>query len=715
MAARAKAYINREVSWLAFNQRVLEEALDPTVPLLERAKFLAITSGNLDEFFMVRVGGLRSMVTAGRRSRDPTGRTAGQQLADIRAKAHGMLMQQYHCFLEELEPALAQAGIHRLRMREFSDAHRRFLRTLFTEQVYPVITPMAVHADQPFPLVRGLTLHMAVRLRPEAGGKTPRFAVFPLEPGLDRFVRLPGGDRCAYTMIEDVVRAFAADLFPGERVIECRVFRITRNADMSVQEDLAPDLLTGMLDVLNARKTSDCVRLEIEADSTRLMRAFLQRALRVADQETYAVPGPVDLKALFGLGGLPGMEGVEGLVYEPWPAQPSPDLDPHVSLFEVLRKQDLLLYHPYEDFQPVVRWIEEAADDPDVLAIKQILYRTSRNSPVVAALRRAAERGKHVTVIVELKARFDEAQNIEWARELERAGVQVVYGIKGLKTHAKVCIVLRREATGLRRYMHFGTGNYNEKTARLYSDVSYMTSNPDLGADASTFFNTITGYSQPQPYLLLDAAPHTLRDRLLELVEGETGRKRQGQQASITAKMNSLVDPRLIEALYQASQAGVKVRLNVRGICCLQPGLPGISENIEVISIIDRYLEHSRIYHFHHGGDHRLYISSADWMPRNLDRRIELLVPVVDNACKLRLLEILDVCFKDTVKARRLMPDGSHQLIKPAGRRRRLRSQEELFRLACERAEEARRRGTLVFEPHRPPKPRADPAPQSLS
>ena len=679
---------------------MLEEALDPNVPLLERAKFLAITSANLDEFFMVRVGGLRGMVAAGRRSRDPSGRTPGQQLSAIRTQAHDMVMRQYQCFLHELEPALAEAGIRRLRAASFTDAHLRFLRPLFAEHVYPVITPMAVHSDQPFPLVRNLTLHMAVRLRAEEGAKSPRYAVFPLEPGLDRFIRLPGGDPYAYALIEDVVKAFVADLFPGEHIMECRVFRITRNADMSVREDLAPDLLTGMLNVLDARKTSDCVRLEIEADSTRLVRSFLQRALNVGDAETYAVPGPADLKALFGLAGL---SGVEGLSDEPWPPQPVPNLDPHVSLFEALRKRDLLLVHPYEDFEPVVRWIDEAAEDPKVLAIKQILYRTSRHSPIVAALKRAAERGKHVTVIVELKARFDEAQNIEWARELERAGVQVVYGIKGLKTHAKLCIVLRRESTGLRRYMHFGTGNYNERTARLYSDVSYMTSNPDLGADASTFFNTITGYSQPQSYLLLEAAPLTLRDHLLELIEGETARKMQGQRASITAKMNSLVDPRLIEALYKASRAGVKVRLNVRGICCLRPGLPGISENIEVISIVDRYLEHARIYHFLHGGDDRLYISSADWMPRNLDRRIELLVPVMDDVCKQRLLEVMDIYFKDTVKARRLLSDGSYQRIKPAGRRRRLRSQEELYRLACERAEEAGKRGTLVFEPHRPP------------
>jgi polyphosphate kinase len=399
---------------------------------------------------------------------------------------------------------------------------------------------------------------------------------------------------------------------------------------------------------------------------------------------------------------LADLPGFESLKYEQWPPQPSPEIEPGAKMFDILARRDVLLYHPYESFEPVLRLIEEAAADPDVLAIKQILYRTSRSSPIVAALARAAQRGKYVTVIVELKARFDEARNIEWARNLEENGVQVIYGVKGLKAHAKTCIIVRREPHGVVRYCHFGTGNYNEITARLYSDASLLTSSEELGADAVTFFNAITGYSQPQRYRKIEAAPTGLRQRLLELIEGETHRCQQGQKAFIDAKINSLVDQEIISALYAASQAGVPIRLNIRGVCCLRPGVAALSENISVVSIVDRYLEHSRILHFHHGGDELVFISSADWMPRNLDRRIELLVPVEDHAAKSRLIAILETYFEDNVKARVLQPDGSYARAKP-GRKRRRRSQEMLYEDACQRVREAEQTHTTNFEPHRAP------------
>jgi polyphosphate kinase len=400
---------------------------------------------------------------------------------------------------------------------------------------------------------------------------------------------------------------------------------------------------------------------------------------------------------------LTELKGFDALRYEAWPAQPSLDVDPKASIFEVLSRRDVLLHHPYESFEPIVRFIEEASNDPDVLSIKQTLYRTSRNSPIVAALARAAQRGKNVTAVVELKARFDEARNIEWARNLEQSDVQVIYGVKGLKTHAKVCIVVRREPQGIQRYVHFGTGNYNEVTSRIYSDISFLTSNEALGSDASSFFNAICGLSQPLGFQKLDAAPLGMRDKLLELIQSETQRCQQRQQAQITAKFNSLVDPDIIQALYAASQAGVKIRLNVRGICCLRPGIEGLSDQISVVSIVDRFLEHARILHFHHGGDDRVYISSADWMPRNLDRRVELLIPIEDASCKTRLLQILETYFRDTEKAKRLLPDGRYQRVRGSRGKSTVRSQEALYQQACQRVKQAEQSQRTVFEPHRAP------------
>ena len=538
-----------------------------------------------------------------------------------------------------------------------------------------------------------------MRLKTVKGADLPRFAVVAIPKGVARFITVPAGAGYHYLLLEDLVSAFLDRIFPGEPVLESAPFRITRNADMSVREDAASDLLAEMKEILSERRQSSCVRLEVSRSSSDVLRSFLKTALDAKDDDIYAVPGPIDLGAYFRLA---AMTGFENLKIEAWPPQPSPDVSPSDSIFEAVARRDILLFHPYDSFDPVQRLVEEAADDPAVLAIKQILYRTSDNSPIVAALMRAADRDKHVTVVVELKARFDEARNIEWATALERAGVQVIYGLKGFKTHAKICIIVRREPNGIRRYIHFGTGNYNEKTARVYSDVSLMTCDEDFGADASTFFNTITGYSQPVRYRKIEAAPIGLRERLLELIDNEIQRKKQGQEARILIKLNSLADVRMIKALYDASQAGVPIRMNIRGVCCLQPGVPGLSETISVTSIVDRFLEHSRILYFHNGGDPQVFISSADWMTRNLDRRVELLVPVESPACRDRLIQILDMCFLDTVKARQLMPDGTYQRAESAGRKKAVRSQEMFYRRAVEQARAAEKSEGIVFEPRRP-------------
>ncbi len=688
--------INRELSWLEFNQRVLDEAKSGSVPLLERLKFLAITGSNLDEFFMVRVGGLMMLRDEGRTKRDPAGMTPEQQLAAISQRTHQLVADQYACLLEQLLPALSEAGIRRLQWSDLTERQTRMLEEVIATEVAPILSPQAVGDDELFPLLAGRQLHLAVRLAGE--DDQPRMAVIPCRV-VPRFLTLQAERGYSFILLEDALSELIDRFFIGEEVLECVPFRITRNADMAIREDQAADLLAGMEQLLAKRKEGDCVRLEIDERASDNILEFLISKLGVDRAFVFRLPGPIDLARWMQVAGV---SGFESLKYEDWPPLPSPEVPPNVSIFETMSQRDFVLYHPYEQFEPVVRLIEEAADDPDVLAIKQTLYRTSRNSPIIAALARAAENGKYVTAVIELKARFDEARNIEWARELEKSNVQVIYGVKGLKTHAKICLVIRREADGIRRYLHFGTGNYNEATARLYSDASFFTTHELLGADATNFFNAVTGYSEPQVFHKLDMAPLALRDRLIELIEFETARKRQGQQAAINAKLNSLVDPQIIEALYEASQAGVPIRLNIRGICCLRPGVPGLSENIEVVSIIDRYLEHARILHFHHGGADRVYISSADWMPRNLDRRVELLVPVEEERCKRRLLEIVDVHLRDTVKGRRLQADGSYARppVETETGVTPLRSQEWLYRQAVEAVREAEHSRRSLFEPY---------------
>ncbi|MCX5970086.1 MAG: polyphosphate kinase 1 [Coprothermobacterota bacterium] len=690
-------FLNRELSWLEFNQRVLEEAKSPSVPLLERLKFLAITAGNLDEFFMVRVGGLQLLAQRGYAGLDPAGYGVVEQLTRVLARTQQMVREQYAAFLA-IEALLVAEGLARLRSSLLSPEQSRFLSRFFELELLPLLTPVAIEAESEFPTLPSLTLHLYLRLQPKSGGE--RSVILTIPRSIPRFITVPSSDGHAYILVEEVVTSYLHRLFPGEEVLESVPFRITRNADMELNEDPVADLLQEMEDLLVERTGSSSVRLEILDTCSSIALDYLQSRFSISAAESYPVPGPLDLAAFMAISQLPGFDGLRDV---PWLPQLSPQVDPQESLFSVISRQDILLFHPYESFEPVVRFLQEAALDPEVLAIKQILYRTSRESPIIAALDEAARRGKQVTAIVELKARFDEARNIDWARALERAGVQVIYGIRRLKTHAKLCIVLRRGREGIRRFLHFSTGNYNETTAQTYSDVGYLTSDDEYGIDASAFFNAITGLTQPAPYRLLASAPSGLRERILGLISSETERCRQGQKGLIMAKLNSLVDPEIIKALCKASQAGVKVLLNVRGICCLRPGLRKVSENITVVSIIDRFLEHARILYFAQGGEPKVFISSADWMPRNLDRRIELLIPIRDLSAQTRLIEILRGFFQDTVKSWQLLPTGQYERVRPGRKRKVLRVQELLYHQAVEASEQSRQADRNQFQPYRSP------------
>jgi len=697
MSPKPAKFVNRELSWLEFNQRVLDEATTNGTPLLERLKFLAITASNLDEFFRVRVGGLLGMVQNDISTPDPTGLTPTEQLDEVRKRVRQMVSDQYDCFSKHLEPALSKEDFQRITPDGVTNRQASTVRRMFESEIFPILSPMAVSLDREFPLLMNQALHLCVSLAPIDEEEPFRVAVIPLGPSTQRFLTLRSRGGYTYMLLEDAVELCVEQFFPGEEVLECATFRISRNADMAVREDVAADLLSGMSEVLEARKLSSCVRLELADTASEELEGFLREAFQVSAEDTYRCKGPVDLSDFMSLATL---RGFDKLKYEAWPPLDAPSIDLSVSIFDTIAEGDVLLYHPYESFAPVVKLIEEAANDPDVLAIKQVLYRTSRKSPIVRALAKAASNGKHVTALIELKARFDEARNIEWSKNLEREGVQVVYGVRGLKTHAKICMIVRRESQGVVRYCHFGTGNYNESTAKLYSDISLMTCDEDLGNDATQFFNAVTGYSQPKTYRKLEAAPIGLRDRIIEMIEAETSIVKEGGKGIIQAKINSLVDPLIIEKLYEASQAGVEIKLNVRGICCLRPGVKGMSENIHVVSIIDRFLEHARVLYFHHGGDERMFISSADWMPRNLDRRVELLVPVEAPHAKEKLREILDVHFRDNMKARVIKADGSYTLPR-RGRRKGTRSQELLYEMAQQEVSKAAQSKRTVFEPHR--------------
>ena len=694
-------YFSRELSWLDFDRRVFEEAEVTSMPLLERLKFLAITASNLDEFFMVRVGGLRLLIDEEVNISYLAGLSPEAQLAAIDIKARALLSAVYRQ-LDELERDLAARGLVRVCKKEdLEPEEAAYLRDHFVGAIAPVLAPAAVGGGRTFPRLTNLGLNLAVRLAPAPRCRTRRYAVVPLPAILDRHVVLPTQPDKAvrHLLLDDVVSFWPEELFPGETVQECVAFRITRNNDITVDEGAGEDLSEDMWRVLQSRKSSPCVRLELDGRASELMQAFLQRELSVQARDVFLTPGPTGLATFMRLTSLPGFDDLRRPSWTPLPPM---NADLRDGMFKAMARKDILLVHPYEDFAPVVRFIEEAAEDDKVLAIKITLYRTSRTSPIVAALAKAARHGKSVTALVELKARFDEERNMIDAEALLEAGVQVLYGVKGLKTHSKVCLVIRKDGDGIRRYMHFGTGNYNESTARIYSDVSYFTCHPEYGQDASAFFNAITGYSTLRQFRQLSMSPVAIRQRLLELIEDEIARSKGGQRSLIMVKVNSLSDRRLIDALYNASQAGVKVMLNVRGICCLRPGVPGLSENISVVSIVDAFLEHARIMYFHHGGKPNVFISSADWMPRNLDRRVELLVPVIDQQAKKRLIDMMRLyCTPGPPKSRVLQPDGTW--LSPQFKKAGALSVQEQF---CAEAESvhARRPSITSFEPVKPKK-----------
>jgi polyphosphate kinase len=688
-------FFNRELSWIEFNQRVLAQATNASLPLLERLKFIAIVASNLDEFFMVRVGGLQMARREGRRRKDAAGLSPVAQLQRVNQRARQMFDDLYRCFNTDVSPRLGLAGIRHVPMDSLTSEQESTLFELFHEELFPVVTPIAVESGGPLPLLHNLALHMVVRLK---SGEAARYAIMPLGRCGPRFIALPSESGHDFVLREEVVKKHIENWFPGYTVEECAIFRITRNAGVAVQEYEAPDLLTGMEEVLEGRKTSDCVRLEVEAGISRPLLKFLCANVPANPADVYGIDGVLNLADFMSMAFMPGFDELK---VEAWPPQASPGILPNEPMFNQVARHDILLYHPYESFDPVVRFIEEASVDPDTMAIKMVLYRTSSGSPVISALKCAAENGVNVTVLIELKARFDEARNMGWALELEQSGAQVIYGVKGYKTHAKICLVVRRESAGVVRYCHFGTGNYNESTAKLYGDISYLTCNAELGEDASAFFNALCGYSQPQGFNLLSMAPIGMRDRLLELLDIEIERARKGKKAAVMAKFNALVDIALINKLYEASQAGVSIQLNVRGICCLRPGVKGLSTNIAVTSIVDRFLEHARIIYFHHGGKPKVFISSADWMPRNLDKRLELLVPVNDPACQARLIEILNIHMGDNESSSLLQPDGSYKCAEPDGKNPPLRSQRELYRQACNAIAEAAKTRRTRFEPHR--------------
>jgi len=670
-------YLNRELSWLEFNARVLEEAADGTNPVLERIKFLSIVSSNLDEFFEVRVAGLQEQLYAGIEPQDfsADGLAPAEQLARIERQAHRMVADQYRLLHEQLIGELRRSGIDWVRWSELTPEELSYVDGLFRSSIYPVLTPLAIDPGHPFPHVHNKSLNIALLVERGQGDELQElFAVVQVPAVLDRIVLLPGAaDQVRFVLLEDIIAAHLGMLFGGFRVLGHTVFRVTRNTDLTIDEDDAEDLLQTIEEHLRQRMRGDAVRLEISETADERFVQMLVSALDLHDRDVYRVTGPVDLT---GFMALHRMDGFRSLKDEPLVPGTPPAFTSGGDIFELIRAQDVLVHHPFESFGGVVSFIDRAADDPQVLAIKQTLYRTSGGSPIIRALERAAQNGKQVTALVELKARFDEENNIVWARSLERAGVHVVYGVVGLKTHGKASLVVRREPDGIRRYVHLSTGNYNPTTARVYTDLGLFTARPDFGEDTSELFNLLTGYSQGRRWHKFLVAPLGLREQVIELIDGERRHAEAGKPARIIVKMNALVEPTVIDALYRAARAGVRIDLIVRGTCCLRPGIPGLSENIRVISIVDRFLEHSRIFYFENGGDPEVFLGSADWMPRNFYRRIEVMFPIEDARLKARITqELLPVILSDNVKARQLQADGSYVRVTPAPGQELVRSQ----------------------------------------
>jgi polyphosphate kinase len=683
-------FVNRELSWLDFNERVLEEANDPSNPLLDRLRFLAICASNLDEFFEVRVAGLQAQLYDGLEPQDtpPDGLGPAAQLNEIGKRAHDFVARQYGIWLKVVRPELAQHGIRVCHPDELTDAQNEFLDQYFDSQVYPVLTPLAIDPAHPFPHLHNKSLNLILRIE-TVGQDASRqlYAVLQVPTVLSRLVALPGendGQR-RFVLLENVIGPRLDALFGGFKVAAWVAFRVTRNSDLTIQEtEVKSSLLSTIQETLRQRKWGAAVRLEISdrADDGFLAQLQTAPALDLEDRDVYKIPGPVDLTAMAALCRIEGFRDLKEPPFEP--QLPAPFTN-RANVFSAIREQDILVHHPYESFGSVVQFIEQASEDPQVLAIKQTLYRTADDNPIINALERAAENGKQVTALVELQARLDEENNIVKARHLQKAGVHVVYGMVGLKTHCKAALVVRRDHDGIRRYVHLATGNYNPMTARIYTDLSFFTCRPAFGEDASALFNLLTGYSQGHGWQKLIVAPMQLADRLIALIDRERRHAEQGLPARIIAKMNSLVDPGAIEALYAASRSGVRIDLIVRGICCLRPGIPGVSENIRVISIVDKFLEHSRITYFQNGDNPEVFLASADWMPRNFRRRVEIMFPIEDPRLQNRIVEgILGVVLMDNVKARVLQPDGTYRRMAPVNSEPRIRSQVEFQNMARE-------------------------------
>ncbi len=659
-------YINRELSWLEFNQRVLEEAQDPRHPLLERVKFLAITSSNLDEFFMIRVAAIKEQILADVVEYSPDGKVPTEQLKEIHRRVDRMLREKSDLFWNDLHPKLAAAGIHLLTMKECTAGERARLSEMFAKEIFPVLTPLAFDPGHPFPYISNLSLSLAVVVSSPKGEE--RFARVKVPDVLPRLVAIPSESPnvARFVWLEDLIRENLSMLFPGMTVKESYAFQVTRNADIEIQEDEAADLISSIEESIKMRRFGSVVRLLVEETMPQRIIDILAENLEITQDDVYHFRPPLGMSHLMQLLKLPRPD-LKDTPYHP--AMLFAD-DEGEDIFGVIRRSDLVLHHPYDSFTPVVQFIKAAATDPNVLAIKQTLYRIGKESPLIPLLIQAAEAGKQVAVLVELKARFDEENNIGWAKKLERAGIHVVYGLVGLKTHAKVALVVRKEGDGLRRYVHLGTGNYNPDTARIYTDISYFTCRDDIAADASEVFNFLTGFSHKQDFQKLIVAPLNLRKRLTELIEREIQHARNGRPAHIMMKMNALTDITMIETLYKASKAGVKIDLIVRGVCSLRPGVKGVSENIHVISIVGRFLEHSRVFYFLNDGKPELYCSSADLMGRNLDRRVELMFPIEDPVwADMIKRETLDAAWQDNVGARVLTANGTYTRLQPANGR----------------------------------------------
>ena len=682
-------YNNRELSWLDFNIRVLEEAFEKENPIMERCNFLAITASNLDEFFMVRVAGVLDRIHRGSKNPDPSGLVPEMQMKKISEKAHIFATRQYNCYNRSIIPSLKANNINFLEIKDLNGDQRTFVDEYFEKVVFPVITPMAVDTSRPFPLLANKSLNIAVLLSNSEGEEF--YALVQVPSILPRFLELPSSDGRDFILLENVNTAHLNELFALYNIKTSAAFRITRDSDLDIDED-TEDLMAEIKKSIKKRQRGVPVRLEFSKKCNKAIRKFLVETLEVTEDEIYVQRGPLDLTFLSKFARI---KGCEKMCFEPIvPVNPPAEFYDCDDIFAAIREKDRLVHHPYESFDVVVDFVKQAATDPNVLAIKQTLYRVSGNSPIVAALIKAAENGKQVTVLVELKARFDEENNIHWATKLEKAGCHVIYGLTGLKTHCKICLVVRRDEDGIRRYLHMGTGNYNDSTARFYTDIGMFTCREEYGVDASSLFNVLTGYSLPPEYNKFIVAPHGMRPFFEAMIEHETENAKLGLPASITAKVNSLVDPAIINLLYDASNAGVKVNLIVRGICCLIPEVKGYSENIRVISVVGQLLEHSRIFIFENAGTPLYYMGSADWMPRNLDRRVELVFPVEDEDIKARVNEIIKVTFKDTVNAREQHSDTSYHLVDKRGKRK-LNSQKYFSKLANQ-AQTAAKKSTYV-------------------